>query len=48
MKPQMGEGGRRREGQAHSLGLSLEVRTPSGEATLGAVQQISVQIVGEA
>lgn len=48
MKPQMGEGGRRREGEAHPLGLSLEVRTSSDEATLGAVQQISVQIVGEA
>lgn len=38
MKPQMREGGRRREGQAHPLGLSLEVRTSSDEATLEAIQ----------
>ena len=38
MKPQMREGGRRREGEAHPLGLSLEVRTSSDEATLEAIQ----------
>lgn len=39
MKPQMGGGGRGREREAHPLGLSLDVRTSSDEATLEAVSR---------